>query len=325
MKRSKTRLLALALAGFLLTAWAGDNAALDGSKSDRDNKTVVVPGQPATEIEKPGQATQSPPSEDRAPAPEDKSSQPAGRRSSAAQPPRARRDAVQASESRPQANQTLGRDEERGRSYAEPVRAQTRESDGSSGAAAGVNVLRSGGEPNRRRAGGGGGGGRGGHGRGRWHDHGPGWHWRNHHYERHNCHFHNSWHFVWYWGPVICPEPVYVPHVVRCHRSRFGVYVRQTGTDEVGEDFARSVRHALSDRGLCVVYSQQDARLELYLVSMALDPDEPGRGSAVSISYIRYPGDNFIVSQLLEVGSGDMDELAESVAGYADDMVDRYR
>jgi hypothetical protein len=104
-----------------------------------------------------------------------------------------------------------------------------------------------------------------------------------------------------------------------------GVYVRYTGSDVVGGDFANSVREHLRERGLRPVYSSDDASLELYMVSMDEDPADPGYGSAVSISYISSPGYRFITAQMLDVGSEQVDDLAASVAGYADELVDQYR
>jgi len=163
MKNSKTTLLVLALAAMVLTAGAGDNADSDGSRSDREDKTTVVPTQPATEVERPDQASQSRPNENRAPVSEERGSQSTGNGSDGARSPRTERDAAQAPESRPQVNQTPDRYEQQDRRYTEPARIQTRWSDGTSGAGTEVNVLRSGGEPNRGR---GGGGYRGGHGPG---------------------------------------------------------------------------------------------------------------------------------------------------------------
>jgi len=172
--------------------------------------------------------------------------------------------------------------------------------------------------------GGGPGGGRGNPGRGGGPSRGgPGWPGR-HDAWRHRS-YHGSWSFLFHFGPVIYPAPVYFPHVVRLPRNKAGVYVRQTGDDYVGAQFAESVREHLRDQGLKVVYSSDNARLELYVVSMDEDPEETGYGSAVSVSYILYPGHKFITAQIIDVGVNEVDDLAASVAGYTDDLVDQYR
>ncbi len=134
------------------------------------------------------------------------------------------------------------------------------------------------------------------------------------------------WRFIWFWGPVVyMPPPVVVRSAPRVPRSRIGVYVRHTGDDVVGAQFARELRRQLRDFGLRSVYSASEARLELYVVSMDLDPEEPGYGSAISVSYIWHPGNRFISSQMLDIGTEEVVELAHSVVGYADELVDRYR
>jgi hypothetical protein len=165
---------------------------------------------------------------------------------------------------------------------------------------------------------------RGGRGRGP----GPGFpSWRHRRDDWRRRHYRGSWHFLWHFGPVIYPAPVHVhvPHVVRLPRHRVGVFVRHTGEDYVGKEFARSVRNHLRAEGLRVVYSSGDAQLELYVVSMEQDPDDPGYGSAVSVSYVWYPGNKFITAQMLDVGIDQVGDLARSVAGYADDLVGQYR
>jgi hypothetical protein len=165
-------------------------------------------------------------------------------------------------------------------------------------------------------------GGYGGYGGGHFNG-GPGWH--GHHDQWRHQHYHGSWSFLFQFGPVIYPAPVYFPNVVRLSHNRVGVYVRQTGDDNVGGQFANSVREHLGEQGLRVVYSESDAQLELYLVSMDEDPEETGYGSAVSVSYIWYPGHRFITAQIVDVGIDEMADLAQSVAGYANDLVDQYR
>jgi hypothetical protein len=155
---------------------------------------------------------------------------------------------------------------------------------------------------------------------------GPGFpSWRHRRDEWRRRQYHGSWHFLWHVGPVIYPVPVHVPHVVRLPRARVGVFVRQTGEDYVGKEFARAVRNHLRAEGLRVVYSSDDAQLELYVVSMEQDPEDPGYGSAISVSYVWYPGNKFITAQMLDVGIDQIGDLAQSVAGYADDLVNQYR
>jgi hypothetical protein len=158
-------------------------------------------------------------------------------------------------------------------------------------------------------------------GRGR-HDE-SGWHgrrdrWRHEHYR-------GSWHFLWHCGPIVFPVPVYEPHVIRVPRHRAGVYIRQTGGDYVGSRFTAALGVELRHKGLRQVWSGDDATLELYIVSMDEDPEEPGYGSAVSVSYIWRPGHRFITAQLLDVGDEQVEDLAETVADYADDLIGRYR
>jgi hypothetical protein len=170
----------------------------------------------------------------------------------------------------------------------------------------------------------GGNGGRGNGGRGGGHNNG-GYGWRGRHDQWRHRNYHGSWSFLWHFGPVIFPAPVYFPHVIRMPRHNVGVYVRHTGDDYVGAQFANSVREHLREQGLKTVYSADDAKIELYVVSMDEDPEETGYGSAVSVSYILYPGHKFITAQIIDVGVDEVDDLAQSVAGYADDLVDQYR
>lgn len=172
--------------------------------------------------------------------------------------------------------------------------------------------------------------GRGGHrGRGhvqppprpRWRDYcGPHprrWQWR---YERY-C---GSWHFLWHCGPVILPVPLCPPAVVRMPCYRRGVYVRHTGSDVVGTCFVDALRRELRSQGLKLVWCADDASLELYVVTMDETPEEPGYYSAVSVSYVCYPGNRFVTAQLLDVGREQVDDLAEMVADYTDQLVRRY-
>lgn len=132
-----------------------------------------------------------------------------------------------------------------------------------------------------------------------------------------------SWHFLIFGGPVVyCPAPRSAS-VIRLPR-RSGVYVRQTGDDLIGRAFATAVRERLHEQGIKVVRSYDKAAIELYIVSMEQDPEDPGWGSAVSVSYISHPGQHFITSQLLDVGDEQVGELAGLVAEYVDELYDDY-
>ena len=58
---------------------------------------------------------------------------------------------------------------------------------------------------------------------------------------------------------------------------------------------------------------------------MEQDPDDAGYNSSISVSYIWYPGHKFITAQMVDAGMDEVDDLAQSVAGYAGDLVDEYR
>ena len=293
MKSSKAILLAVALLAVAFTARAGDDAVVNKPKSDRDktsDKTVVVPAQPAVEAGKPDQAAQPKPKASQTPKP----------KPNAVQAPTSPKPTESAVVAEPAAGSEPGDKGELDR----PPRGGQGRGNGGQG------------------RGGHGGGGR---GNGGGHRHGGGYSWRGHHDEWRHQHYHGSWSFLWHFGPVIFPAPVYFPHVIRMPRHKVGVYVRHTGDDYVGTQFASSVREHLREEGLRVVYSPDDARIELYIVSMEQDPDESGYGSSVSVSYIWYPGHKFITAQIIDVGVDEVDDLAQSVAGYADDLVDQYR
>lgn len=317
MRSLKTTLLVLVLAAAALPVFAGDDAAVDKQQSDKD-KSVVAPAQPAKE---PGKQNRQ------APKPEDKEEQAPESRPNADQSPQSR-DRVE------QAPSSESRDAEAPRYEPSVIRAPTPTRREESrvvvdpGQTSWPNVLRQPVPPpsgGRGGPGDGKGGYRGGPGGPGRRDHGRGWHgyhndWRHRGYGRHG-----SWSFLFHFGPRIYFAPVHYPHIVRLPRTRVGVYVRQTGDDYVGVQFANAVREQLRGQGLRVVYSQDDARLELYLVSMEQDPDEPGYGSSISVSYIWYPGHRFITAQMVDAGVDQLDVLAQSVAEYADDLVDDYR
>lgn len=175
----------------------------------------------------------------------------------------------------------------------------------------------------------GGGNSRGGNGGGyqHWHGWNPGYTWHGGHDQWRHNHYrdHGSWLFLWYRGPVIYVAPSYPAYASRLAYDRVGVYVRQTGDDQLGTQFASALREELSSEGVRLVYSEGDAALVLYLVTMDENPEDPGWGSAVSVSYIWNPGNRFITTQMVDVGPEQLYDLANSVAGYAGQLVDQYR
>jgi len=147
-------------------------------------------------------------------------------------------------------------------------------------------------------------------------------HGRRGQWRRDRYHHYGSWRFLVFCGPrVWWPRPS--AHVVRLPRHN-GIYVTQTGDDALGRALATSVRDRLRAHGLKVVYSSDDAAIELFMVSMDGDPTDPGWNSAVSVSYIANPGNRFVTSQLLDLGDEQVDELAEYVADYVDELADDY-
>jgi len=132
-----------------------------------------------------------------------------------------------------------------------------------------------------------------------------------------------SWHFLIFGGPVVYRPVPCTPSVVRVPR-RSGVYVRQTGDDLLGREFATAVRERVNELGMSVVRTEDRAAIEVYIVSMDQDPEDPGWGSAVSVSYLSHPGGHFITSQLLDVGDEQVGELADLVAEYVDELYDDY-
>jgi hypothetical protein len=317
----------------VLTAWAGKGGVTRKAGSQKTDQTVVAQVQPADDDKKPDQATQSEPKPDQAPKSKDRDVQAPEHRSDEAQPPRSQPNAVQAPESKPNQVQAPTSSQPReSRAVTEPtprvVRpAETGQTNRGPSDAGETNVPQIGGNPPSH------GGSRGGYQGGPGPDPfdrrpsrfygGRGWHgphdqWR---YSR----FHGSWRFLFYLGPVIYYPPIHYPYVIRIPHDRVGVYVRYTGDDAVGAAFANSVREQLRNEGLRVVYSQDDARLELYIISMEQDPDNPGYNSSISVSYVWYPGNKFITAQMVDAGLNEVDDLAASVAGYTDDLVDQYR
>jgi len=334
MRNPKT-MLALVLTTAVLTAWAGNTVVTRKARSDKDNRSDVAQVQPTREDEKPDQATQSRPKEDQSPKSKDRDTRAPETRSDAAQDSRSEHNTVRAPESSSREVQTPASFERREpRVVAEPAPSVRTESKGTgnsrSSDAGEYNAPRSGIEPSRPRGGGGSGGGYAGRpgpshfDRRPSHFPGPrGWHGRREEWRYRN--YHGSWRFLFYLGPRIYYPPVRYPYVIRIPHDRVGVYVRYTGDDAVGSAFANSVREQLRNEGLRVVYSQDDARLELYIISMEQDPEDPGYNSSISVSYVWYPGHKFITAQMVDAGLNEVDDLAASVAGYADDLVDDYR
>jgi hypothetical protein len=325
MKNSRRALVVLALAMVVLTAWAGGSAVAGNPQSDKKSQAPAVQSQAPDEDEKPDQATQSRPPENQSPRSDD---QPQQRRSEQAQSPGSGQNTTPSYESGREAVRPTPAPQRSERTYSQPTQADAERYNRESGDAGEINIPRTSGEPRRPRDGGRGGyqGGyrpgpfdrRPTHYFGGRHRRGPHDHWRYRHYN-------GSWRFLFYLGPVIYYPPIHYPHVIRIPRERIGVYVRYTGDDAVGSAFANSVREQLRDQGLRVVYSQDNARLELYMISMERDADDPGYNSAISVSYVWYPGHRFITAQMVDAGINEVDDLAASVAAYADDLIDQYR
>jgi len=329
MKSSKQALVILALAAVVLTAWAGGNAAVNNSQSDRETQAPTVQAQSPDEEKKPDQATQSQPTENQAPRSNDQEVRPQQRRSDQAQSPGSSPNTSPSYQSGHEAVQTTPSSQRPEPTYSQPTQAEAERYNREPSDAGEVNVPQTIGGPSGPRGGGGHGGYRGGPNPGpfdRRPTHfygGRGWHGR--HDEWRYRRYHDSWRFLFYLGPVIYYPPIYYPHVIRVPRARVGVYVRYTGGDAVGSAFANSLRERLRDQGLRVVYSQDNARLELYIISMERDPDDPGYNSAISVSYVWYPGHRFITAQMVDAGINEVDDLAASVAAYSEDLIDQYR
>jgi hypothetical protein len=294
MRSPRVLLLAVALLAVTVTAWAGEDAVVD-PKPARE-KSVVAPTQKSADATKPDQPSQS--------------------RKDAVQAPEAKPEAVQAPQPEPSAVQT-------------PTSAMPWESWGIAEPAAVSQSSGNGGSDHPPRGGHGGGGrGNGGHGGG--HNNGgghnySGWNWHGPHEQWRHQHYHGSWDFLFGFGPVIYFAPPHYSYVIRLPHDRVGVYVRYAGEDHVGTQFADAVRQHLSDEGMRVVYSQDDAQLELYIISMEQDPEDAGYGSSISISYIWGPGHKFITAQMVDAGLNEVDDLAQSVVSYTNDLIDQYR
>jgi hypothetical protein len=324
MKNSRRTLVILAVAAVVLTAWAGGNAAVNNSQSDKESQAPAVQAQAPEQDKKPDQPNQARPDQSQAPRSNDREVEAAQPKSDQAPSPSSGQNAVQSRQPGHEAVRStpLSRQEEP--SYSRPAQVDAERYNREPSGSGDINVPQTSGQPRNPR-----GGYRGGpapspfdrrptHFRG-----GSNWHGR--HDQWRYGRFHNSWRFLFYLGPVIYYPPIHYPYVIRIPHDRIGVYVRYTGDDAVGAAFANSVRGQLRDQGLRVVYSQDDARLELYIISMERDPEDPGYNAAISVSYIWYPGNKFITAQMVDAGINEVDDLAASVAGYADDLVDQYR
>jgi len=137
-------------------------------------------------------------------------------------------------------------------------------------------------------------------------------------------HYRGYWGFGVFTGPIFIPYPVPVSYPHNPYRKDRGVFVEFTGDDIVGSNLSYSIREYLRDYGMIPVYSREQASLELYIVSSDLDHEDPGSASSIAISYIWFPGERFITSQMMQVRAGQVDDRAESIADYADQLLEEY-
>jgi hypothetical protein len=136
--------------------------------------------------------------------------------------------------------------------------------------------------------------------------------------------FSGSWDFLIFPGPIVySPQPYYAPRVSTSHIAV--VHVEYSGNDATGSSFIGALDDQLRQNEMGPAASAGDASLQLYIISMDEDPSDPGYGSAVSVSYVLMPEYQFITSQLLDVGSEQVDDLAASVVSYARQLLDEYR
>lgn len=330
-------ILALMLAAVVLTAWAGNSAATSKPRSDKDGQTVVAQVQPANDDKNSDQAPQAKPKQDQAPASNNGTVQAPEHRSDNAQPSQPEHNATPAPQSQSgQVQAPTSSQPQEPRVVTEPTPRQFQPVDNGQtdrGSSGDNNPPQTGGAPSPGRQGGGGsyggyggnyGGSRGHGGYGGRRDY-SGLNWHGQHEQWRYGHYHGSWSFLFDFGPTIYYAPVHYPYIIRLPHDRVGVYVRQTGDDYVGTQFADAIRQQLRDEGIRVVYSQDDAQLELYIISMEQNPDDAGYGSSISISYIWYPGNKFITAQMVDAGRNEVDDLAQSVVSYTNDLVDQYR
>jgi hypothetical protein len=311
VKRNLAFLFAVLLLAGVSVAWAGEDSA--AAKSDNDDAVITQPAKPSSPSKpsSPAKTAPKPSSDDR---------QSDRRDDSRVEETPARSQGVRQQESpasQPPEVREQGRSEIRSESGSSGVpdpRRGNRSSEPDMPAVLGRGGRRGGGSHHR---------GSYGPPPASW---GSGRYWgRRDRWRYDRWHYYGNWRFIWHWGPIVYVRPVVVDPVLRIPRSRVGVYIRQTGDDWVGEDFARELRGQLSDAGLRPVYSEDDAKLELYVVSMDQDPEDPGYGSSISISYVWLPGDRFITAQMLDVGRREIEPLASEVVGYVDELVDKYR
>jgi hypothetical protein len=171
-------------------------------------------------------------------------------------------------------------------------------------------------------------------GRGGRNDWSPGWndHPRGGRHDRGSRGWNDPWrpwssrrHWDFWMGPVFVPFPVFVSEPASTYRYSQGVYVRFSGDDELGSNVAQSLRESLREQGLKSVYSEDEARLEMYIVSMDEDATHPGSLSAVSVTYIWMPGNRFITTQVLDVPSSDVTDVGAYLAGHALEMINEYK
>jgi hypothetical protein len=142
--------------------------------------------------------------------------------------------------------------------------------------------------------------------------------------------------FHGYWWFSVLPPPVVIPYPYPVYYSTavppppdpwrgYRVCIVYAGSDIVGNNFVSSVQDYLQSHGVTMVSSTDNASLELYVTSMDADPVHPGYGSSVSISYIWFPGNQFLTAQILNVGGEESEVQAASIATYARQLITQYR
>jgi hypothetical protein len=165
-------------------------------------------------------------------------------------------------------------------------------------------------------------------------DHGRGYSPRGYWNDRGSHHGNDYWrpgYFRGYWDfsvvqrPIVVPYPVTVPYPATAPWRGARVCVVYAGNDIVGSTFVNSVKDHLQASGLILVSTPDDASLELYVTSMDIDPAHPGYSCAAAISYVAFPGNQFLSAQMLNVGALQIGPRASSVAAYALQLIEQYR
>ncbi len=140
--------------------------------------------------------------------------------------------------------------------------------------------------------------------------------------------FRGSWDFLIFPGPVFYPPaPYYSPYTPYGQTTSShvaGVYVAYSGNDVVGSDFESALDDQLRQNDMWAS-SSSNASIELFIISMDEDPADAGYGSAVSVSYILLPENQFLTAQLLDVGTEQAGPLTSAVVSYATQLLDQYR